>query len=190
MTAGSPHEDSAYRGAVHAAATVGRVSLRASIARVSFGLVWAIDAGLKWRPSFIDSFAAQVTAAGAGQPGWLHAWFRFWSDAVTRAPRPFAYTTALVESIIAAALILGVGRRPIYLLGMLWSLAIWSVPEGFGGPYTADSTDIGTGISYAFFFLFLYAIDAEAGAGAGSLDQVLERRAAWWRTVARPRRHP
>ena len=36
--------------------------------RIGFGLIWAIDATLKWLPGFRDSFAAMLDAAAQGQP--------------------------------------------------------------------------------------------------------------------------
>ena len=61
------------------------------------------------------------------------------------------------ESAIAIGLICGLYTRTALLGGILLSLIIWTVPEGFGGPYMAGSTDIGTGVIYVFVLLALWA---------------------------------
>jgi hypothetical protein len=117
-----------------------------------FGLVWAIDATLKWLPGFRSSFGPSLTQAGKGQPGWLHGWFSLWSGLPNWQTTVLAYGTAATETLLAVGLLAGVRRRSFYLFGAVYSLLIWAVPEGFGGPYHAGSTDIGTGIVYAFVF--------------------------------------
>ena len=47
--------------------------------RISFGVVWAIDAALKWAPGFRTGYMDAIRGAGDGQPGWLHPWFNFWT---------------------------------------------------------------------------------------------------------------
>ena len=71
-----------------------------------------------------------------------------------------------------------------YLVGMVYSLVLWSVPEGFGGPYGPTSTDIGTAIIYAFVFLALILINTEFGTSKYSLDSILEKRIKWWRKLS------
>jgi len=48
------------------------------IARIIFGLVWVVAALLQWLPQFQTTFVAQVTAAKAGQPGFIQGWISFW----------------------------------------------------------------------------------------------------------------
>ena len=47
--------------------------------RIAFGLVWAIDASLKWLPGFRSSFAAMLNTTAHGQPSWLRPWFQLWT---------------------------------------------------------------------------------------------------------------
>src|SRR5205085_11150065 len=129
---------------------------RVAIARILFVVLFAIDAVLKWLPSFTNGFVDEINAAAAGQPAWLQPWFRFWIRALSTHPRLFAFATAVVETLIALALILGLARSFTYFAAALYSLAIWAIPEGFGGPYTHGVTDVGTGIIYAVVFLALY----------------------------------
>jgi len=74
-----------------------------------------------------------VMAAGQDQPGWLHWWFQLWHRIVARSPDTFGYTTAVLETLIAIGLILGLARGSTYILGAIVSIGIWAVAEGFGG---------------------------------------------------------
>jgi thiosulfate dehydrogenase [quinone] large subunit len=165
----------------------GRVVRRVEILRLAFGLVWIIDAYLKWQPAFIDAYAKNVADGAAGQPGWLRPWFRFWRHIVKVDPHLLAYSTAAIETLIAVSLILGLARRAIYVGGFLWSIAIWTIPEGFGGSFLSGATDIGTAVMYAFIFTVLYSLETlPTATGAWSLDRVVERRLPSWRHVAEP----
>ncbi len=58
-------------------------------------------------------------------------------------------------------LILGLLTNLICVVGFLWLLGIWAIPERFGGPYKpGQSTDISTAILYALMFAVLFAISA------------------------------
>ena len=61
-------------------------------------------------------------------------------------------------ALIAVALIMGFARKLTYLSAIAFSLLIWATAEGFGGPYTAGASDIGTAIIYAVVFAGLLAI--------------------------------
>jgi nitrite reductase (NO-forming) len=75
-------------------------------------------------------------------------------------------------------------RKIAYLGGMVLSLLIWAIPEGFGGPYGPGSTDIGTGIIYSFVFLSLIIINTLSGPSEYSLDYLMERKYRSWKGVA------
>ncbi len=157
-----------------------------AVLRIAFGLMWAINAVFKWLPTFRSTFLNQVQGALDGQPDWLHGWFTFWIQLFSHNPNLFAVLVALSESLIALALIFGLARRTTYLAAALFSLLIWAIPEGFGGPYSASSTDIGTGIVYAIVFLSLYGLDRFAQRSYWSLDNCIVRKFPWWAVVANP----
>ena len=160
---------------------------RVELLRLAFGAVWLIDAYLKWQPTFVNQYASNVADGAKGQPGWLRPWFRFWRHVTNLDPHLLAYATAAVETMIAVGLILGFARRTVYLGGILWSIAIWTIPEGFGGSFVAGATDIGTAIMYALVFAVLYTLETlPTFTGAWSLDRLVERIAPWWRIVAEP----
>ena len=131
------------------------------IARIIFGFVFAVAAVLKWQPQFQNTFVSQVSGAATSQPAPIVAWISFWTNLISVNPLFFARLEATTESAIAVFLLLGLFSNMTYILGILLSLGIWSVPEGFGGPYIAGhSTDIGTAFPYALLFAVLLFISA------------------------------
>lgn len=162
------------------------LAVRVSLLRIVFGIIWAIDASFKWSPSFQSSYLAQVKAAASGQPHWLLWLFHTAESVIQLDPRAFAIATAVVESLTALGLIVGFARRAGYLVGLGFSLVVWALAEGFGGPYTAGSTDIGTGIIYAVVFAALYGLDRSVGPSPWSLDALIERRWRRWSRLSEP----
>jgi nitrite reductase (NO-forming) len=151
--------------------------------RIAFALVWLIDATLKWLPGFRSGFSSMLDQAATGQPGWLRPWFDLWTDMPHSMTTAMAYGTAVVETGIALALLVGFARKSVYLLGAGYSLMIWATAEGFGGPYQSGSTDIGAAIIYAFVFVALLIVD-RPGPDPYSVDALLEQRISWWSRVA------
>jgi uncharacterized membrane protein YphA (DoxX/SURF4 family) len=156
--------------------------------RVAFGVIWLTDAIFKWLPGFKDSYMSTIMGIVKGQPGWLRPWFDFWIRLQHPAATLFWALVATVESLIALAVILGFARKLTYMASIVFSLLIWSTAEGFGGPYTSGSTDIGTAIIYAVVFAGLLALSYYAGPARYSLDYYLEQRVSWWWKVAEMRR--
>jgi thiosulfate dehydrogenase (quinone) large subunit len=156
------------------------------VIRLLFGAAWGIDAGLKWLPGFRHNFLPMLHDTAQGQPSWLHWWFHTWIVVQSQAPGLFVTLTALVETALSLVLLLGVARRAGYVLGIGWSLIVWAVAEGFGGPYMSGSTDIGCCIMYALLFGALLVFAPSAENERFCLDRALVTRWSWWRTVAEP----
>ncbi len=156
--------------------------------RISFGVIWLIDAVLKWLPGFRSSYMPTIMGTAQGQPGWLKWWFDFWIRLQHPQATFFAYLVAVVETLIAAALIVGFARKLTYISAIVFSVLIWATAEGFGGPYTSGASDIGTGIIYAVVFAGLLALSYYAGAARYSADYYIEHRISWWWKVAEVRR--
>ena len=152
--------------------------------RTAFGLVWAIDAYLKWRPVFFENYLSYVTSISSGQPQWLLPWFNLWISLIKLDPNLFAWLTRFVETGIAVGLLLGVARKWTYVLGGLFALFVWSIPEGFGGPYVPGATDVGAGVVYILVFASLFVMDHILGRSPYSLDFYLERIFPAWRHLA------
>jgi uncharacterized membrane protein YphA (DoxX/SURF4 family) len=154
---------------------------------VFFGLIWAIDAYFKWLPDFQHNFMKTVQAGAASQPGWLRPWYQFWQTTLQPYAPSLALVTAIVETVIAVALIVGFARKPLYIIGALWSFGIWAIPEGFGNTSRAAYTDIGTSIIYVTVFAALWAIDSCTGPRRYSLDALIERHVPGWKRIAEVR---
>ncbi|GFG74482.1 hypothetical protein MBOT_18470 [Mycobacterium botniense] len=149
-------------------------------------MIWAIDAWLKWQPGFRATLLPSMLATAAGQPHWLMPWFDFWIRLQRPAPQLWAYFAAIVETMIAITLLLGVSRRVVYIGGACYSLMIWSTAEGFGGPYTPGSTDVGPSIIYVLVFCaLLVLLEARLGDRL-TLDATIGRRVLWWSRLAGP----
>jgi nitrite reductase (NO-forming) len=156
--------------------------------RITFGFIWLIDAALKWAPGFRSGYMDAISGAQDGQADWMRPWFRFWIHLQSPHPYFWAYLVAVVETLIALALIFGFARKLTYVSAIVFSLLIWATAEAFGGPYTSGSADIGTAIIYALVFAALLTISYYAGTARYSVDYYLERRVSWWWKVAEMRR--
>lgn len=152
-----------------------------------FGIVWLIDGAFKFQPGLSDGMVLLINGQAQSQPTWLLPWFNFWSQTVSSNPQFFVYSIGLTELAVAFTLIFGVVRKIAYSGGLLLSLVIWSVPEGFGGPYGPNSTDIGTGVIYAFVFTLLLIVNATYGPSKYSLDYYLEKHWSSWKKIAEVR---
>lgn len=126
-----------------------------AILRVIFGVIWAIDAFFKWQPDFFINFTSYLTGGAEGQSLLVQRWIHGWISLVGVDPHFFALFVAIAETAIATGLILGIFTPLVCSGGIIFSLVIWSTAEGFGGPYTAGSTDIGSAVIYALVFAAL-----------------------------------
>lgn len=160
-----------------------KLSRQVALLRIIFGVIWGVDAALKWQPAFLRGFVHDIMMAAAGQPTWLGWWFSFWMHPLMSHPYLFAVLTAVIESLLALALLLGVARRFTYAAGAVFALLVWGIGEGFGGPYAAGSSDIGAAVIYILVFAAFYEIDRVVVA-SWSLDAKLARRFTWWPKLA------
>jgi uncharacterized membrane protein YphA (DoxX/SURF4 family) len=137
-------------------------------ARILFGILWVVDAALKWQPYFLTHFTAQLTGALPGQPPWIAAYIHFVIGSVQAiGPLTVAVIVAIVETLLALSLLSGRGLRLALPLGALYCLAVWTTAEGWGGPYTSAGTGMrgnvfGNAIIYVIMFLYLWAAPALA----------------------------
>ena len=144
--------------------------------RIIFGVIWLIDAVLKWLPGFRSGYMSSIRGAGMGQPGWLQWWFHFWINMQNPAPTFFAYLVAVLETLVALAVILGFARKFSYIAAAVFSVVIWAAAEGFGGPYGSGSSDIGTAIIYALVFMCLLTLAATPAPTATARTTTSSRR--------------
>lgn len=155
-----------------------------SAVRAAFGLIWVINAYLTWRPEFYAHFVGYLQNASQGQPAWLLPWFTAWIALVTPATGVFVWLTRLIETILAIGLLAGLARKWVYVLGLGFSLLIWSTVDGFGGPYTSGAANLGPALVYVLLFIALILLDRLTGRTPYSLDNYLERRFPAWIRIA------
>jgi uncharacterized membrane protein YphA (DoxX/SURF4 family) len=156
-----------------------------ALLRIGFGAIWAVDATLKWQPAFQANFQQILSGAAQGQPGFLSWWFGLWQSVVSGRAPLFGVLTASTETYLAIALLTGFGRKFTYSVGIVYGLFVWSVAEGFGGPYMpGTTTDVGAAIIYSLLFLALLLVDA----GRFSVDRLIEKKVSAWRLVSDFRR--
>ena len=128
--------------------------------RIVFGVVWGVDAWFKWQPGFINGFSDYLSGAQQDQPLLVHHWIDFWINLVGVDPTVFAYLVAIGETAIALTLILGILTNLTTVAGSALALIIWSTAEGFGGPYTSNTVDIGAAVIYVLVFAGLFLSSA------------------------------
>ncbi len=126
-----------------------------AILRILTGLVWAADAFFKWLPPVRLHIVDIITEAQAGQPALEYQWIHFWAHVASLNPVLFGTGIAIIETALAISLITGIFSRAALYCGVLFAFLIWSVPQGFGGPYVSGNTDIDSGIVYALLFIAL-----------------------------------
>jgi uncharacterized membrane protein YphA (DoxX/SURF4 family) len=156
--------------------------------RIGFGLIWLIDAVFKWLPDFHKGLLGMVKTSGQGQPSWLHWWFHSWFNIVQANTNLWAYGVAVLETVIALALIFGFARKYTYIFTIFSALVIWGIAEGFGGPYSGTSTDIGAAVMYAVVAFGLLVL-SQYPSSRLSVDYLLEQRISWWHRVAESGKH-
>jgi nitrite reductase (NO-forming) len=155
-----------------------------TLLRVAFGFVWLVNGLMKAFWLGPDDITDMVQQASQGQPAWLQPWFSFWTSIISSNPSLVLNGIRAWELILAFTLLLGFMRKLSYLSGVLLSLIIWAVAEGFGGPYGPGSTDIGAAILYPFVFFALLVLETSAGSNRYTLDKLVERYVRRWSKVA------
>lgn len=98
------------------------------VLRITFGVIWLIDAMLKWLPGFRASYMSVIMAEAQGQPGWLEPWFHFWIRVQHPDAMFLAYLAAVIETLIALALIAG------FALSWWWRIAEMRRPAPVEAP--------------------------------------------------------
>jgi thiosulfate dehydrogenase [quinone] large subunit len=171
-------EPAAHRARPNAAHTghflVARQVEAIALLRIAFGAIWAVDAALKWLPSFAQhTLLDELEDASAGQPALVQAWIGAWMRFLEVNPDAFGILLALAETAIAVGLVSGALTTAVCAAGGALSLMIWSTGEGFGGPYGDGATDVGASLVYVPLFALLAVIGA---GGTWGVDRWLQPR--------------
>ena len=133
-----------------------------NFARIGFAALWLFDAALKWLPAFLFHFTSQITSVIAGQPHWVAVWLGFVAEVIAViGPVVVAVLVGVAETAIGLSLLTGRSLRIVLPFGVVYSLAVWSTAEAFGGPYTTAGTGVrgnvlGNVLIYLIPLLFLW----------------------------------
>ena len=149
-----------------------------------FGALWAIDGFYKFQNGLYLYLPARILQDAAGHPAFLNGWYSWWYSFVSANTMFAAYGTGVLELLIAFSLILGFARKIAYFGGIVLAMIIWSVVEGFGGPYGVGSVTVGQSNIYALGMLFLIVFNSTYGSNPYTLDWFIEKRFKWWAKVA------
>ncbi|UFS59573.1 hypothetical protein [Subtercola endophyticus] len=158
----------------------------AAIVRILFGVLWAIDAVFKWLPGFINgqTLGDELGAYEKVDTPIIHQYLVFVNSVGTANPPAFAIFIAIVETLVAIALITGTFSNVAFLGSALLSFGIWSGAEGFHLPWTRSGmTDLGPSVGYIFASLALFF--AAAGS-TWAVDSWLRPRLGRLRFLAAP----
>ncbi len=134
---------------------------RIEVIRILFGLLWAFDAFWKWQPAFFEHSLPYLQQAEVGQPAWITAYIGLFIAAINFVgPIVFGIFAAVIETILAASLLLKRWQAWFLPIGFLYSFGIWTTAEGWGGPYLPGSTAnrgdmLGTTNIYMVVYLYL-----------------------------------
>ena len=156
----------------------------AGIMRIIFGVVWAIDAAIKWRPDFLHGkvFAHQFGIHDQLTTPVLRQWIDLWQNIAAAIPTGMGVATAIVETLIALGLLTGTLSTVVYVGSAIYSFGIWSAAEAFGLPWSAaGATDIGPSIGYIVASLVLLTAP---GSTTWSIDRVLRPRLGKYRWMS------
>jgi thiosulfate dehydrogenase [quinone] large subunit len=144
-----------------------------AVLRTLFGIVWLVDAFFKWQPGFRSGFTPILQGMVSSQPGLIRPWFQFWALLATHTGQLLPDATAITETALGIALIVGIARRPVYVVGAMYAFFVWAVGEGFGGPYAlGSSTDVGAALIYTFVFASLFILDLRPAVRTLSLQHI------------------
>lgn len=153
------------------------------IVRILFGMIWIFDGSLAFLKGASLLFENLIISESLNQPKFLSGFFSFWVNAVKLNPNFYTYLIGVLSIILGIAIIFGFLKKTTYFLGVVFSLLIWAVGEGFGGPYVAGTTDISAGPIYAIVFLLLILIYKYKRPRI-DLDRIIGYRIKWWKIFA------
>jgi uncharacterized membrane protein YphA (DoxX/SURF4 family) len=130
----------------------------AAIVRILFGVLWAADAIFKWLPGFIggQTLSDELGKADKVDTPVVHQWLQMWNGLGMANPAGFALFIAIIETLVALALIFGVFSNVAFIGSAILSFAIWSGAEGFHLPFKDGMTDLGPSVGYIFASLALF----------------------------------
>jgi uncharacterized membrane protein YphA (DoxX/SURF4 family) len=167
-------------------AVFGRRWLRgAAVVRILFGVLWACDASFKWQPGFIhgQTLHDELGKVADVNTPVIHQWLALANMVGMANPPVTAVVIAIIETLAALALILGVLSNAAFIGSAILAFGIWSGAEAFHLPFHSGMTDLGPSVGYIFASLALFF--AAAGS-TWSVDSWLRPRLGAFTCLAAP----
>lgn len=144
------------------------------VARVVFGGTVIVAAVGQLLPGGPEYLATRIPT----HPG---PWFAFWSNAARADPTLFAGVVAGLELIVGFSVLLGCLRKPLYSIGIVLGLFIWTTIEGVSGVTSRHSLGSSAGLLYVVGLLLLITVETTYGPDPLTVDAFLSRRFERWR---------
>ncbi|MGH7611045.1 MAG: hypothetical protein ACREN4_03400 [Candidatus Dormibacteria bacterium] len=141
-------------------------------ARVGLGLLLLADAWLGWHPATYLSYPSLVYSNASVSPPPLATALVFAAELLGRQPALAGTLLAAVESALALLILTGLLIKWALPATAALTLVIWVFGQGFGLPFAAGSTDLGSGILYSLAAVMLWRAP---GTRSLSLDRWLEQ---------------
>src|SRR6185437_7976644 len=144
----------------HAERTAMRLTLRGL--QAALGLVWLLDAILQFQPAmFTRSFPDQILRPAAqGNPAWVAGPVNWGATLVGQHVVLADAAFAIVQLVIALAILWPRTTRLGLALSVPWALAVWWLGEGLGGVLTGAPSAVagapGAVILYALLAVLLW----------------------------------
>ena len=142
--------------------------------RILIGLVVLYAGARKFFPGENVAYADIIEQSATG------AWSEFWAGLARANPSLFVAVVGGFEIVVGALTLLGLLRKPAFLLGMGLGVWLWAVPEGFVGLWGTGRLESSAGIFLALCFLTLSILEATFGIDRYSLDRVISQVRERW----------
>jgi nitrite reductase (NO-forming) len=159
-------------------------TLAFSALRISLGILWAILAAETWSGSFLVHVQHYHEAVFQNPPGWLLPWFGTWVSLITPYPELFVGLARFFTTLIAIFLLIGFARKTTYIFGILFTLPLWTLMEGYENTNALGAINLGAAITYILVFLSLILIERLDGTTPYSVDYYIGHSWSGWRHVS------
>lgn len=89
----------------------------AAVVRMVYGIIWSIDATFRWLPGFVhgQTLDKELGSGAKIQIPVVHQWIELWHSLASVNPAAFAVGTAIIETLIAAGMLLGAFGNAVFI---------------------------------------------------------------------------
>lgn len=171
--------DSSFEGQQKSWSTVAFSALR-----VALGLLWAVLAAETWTSSFVEHLHHYGGSVFQGMSGWLVPWFSTWVSLIAVAPDLFGGLARFFVTLIALFLVIGFARKTTYIVGMILTLPLWTLMQGYASANALGSITLGAAVTYILLFISLILVERREGTTPYSVDYYLGHAWPGWRHVS------